>query len=98
MGKYIVVVEAEKPPQVFIHEIIPNVGKVIEMKAEEIPNRVTAAWLMERYNLSRKTIIDELRAFNLGSNGKHLYSPGTVMPILDNLSKAKAQRQARRKN
>lgn len=98
MGKYIVVVEAEKPPQVFIHEIIPNVGKVIEMKAEEIPNRVPASWLMERYNLSRKTIIDELRAFNLGSDGKHLYNPGTVMPILDNLSKAKAQRQARRKN
>lgn len=53
---------------------------------------------MERYNLSRKTIIDELRAFNLGGDGKHLYSPATVMPILDNLNKAKAQRQARRKN
>ena len=57
-----------------------------------------ASWLMERYNLSRKTIIDELRAFNLGGDGKHLYSPATVMPILDNLNKAKAQKQARRKN
>lgn len=50
---------------------------------------------MEGCGLSRKTIIDELRAFNLGGEGKHLYKPATVMPILDNLNKAKAQRQAR---
>ena len=93
-----VVVESEKPPQIFIHDDVPNIGKVLEIKAEEIPNRVTAAWLMERYSLSRKTIVDELRAHNLGTNGKHLYNPATVMPILDNLNKAKAQRQARRKN
>ncbi len=98
MGQYIVVVESEKPPQIFIHDDVPNIGKVLEIKAEEIPNRVTAAWLMERYSLSRKTIVDELRAHNLGTNGKHLYNPATVMPILDNLNKAKAQRQARRKN
>ncbi|EIB6856907.1 hypothetical protein AXY30_RS03985 [Acinetobacter baumannii] len=98
MGKYIFVVESESPPQVYLDDIIPNIGKVIELKAEEIPNRVPASWLMERYNLSRKTIIDELRQFNLGGDGKHLYSPATVMPILDNLNKAKAQRQARRKN
>lgn len=53
---------------------------------------------MERYNLSRKNIIDELRAFNLGRDGKLSYSLSTVMPILDNLNMAKAQRQARRKN
>ncbi|WP_254626906.1 hypothetical protein [Acinetobacter seifertii] len=53
---------------------------------------------MKRYSLSRKTIIDELRPFNLGGDGKHLYSPATVTPILDNLSKAKAQWQTRRKN
>ncbi|KRI62335.1 hypothetical protein APC62_07530 [Acinetobacter pittii] len=98
MGKYIVVVEAEKPPQVFIHEIIPNVGKVIEMKAEELPNRVTAAWLMERFNLSRKTIVDHLRPFNKGRNGKHLYDPNEVMPILENMNAEKAARQSRRRN
>ncbi|CDH42804.1 hypothetical protein WDA38_18315 [Acinetobacter pittii] len=98
MGKYIVVVESEKPPRIFIHDEIQNIGKVLEIKAEEIPNRVPASWLMERYNLSRKTIIDELRAYNLGGDGKHLYNPATVMPILDNLNRAKAQRQARRKN
>ncbi|HCA5148198.1 TPA: hypothetical protein MW178_003430 [Acinetobacter baumannii] len=98
MGKYIVVVEAEEPPQVFIHEIIPNVGKVIEMKAEEIPNRVTAAWLMDRYSLSRKLIIDELRPFNKGTDGKHLYDPNEVIPILENLNIQRQRRQSRRKN
>ncbi|TDM66588.1 hypothetical protein C5B72_03530 [Acinetobacter sp. KU 011TH] len=98
MGKYIVVVEAEKPPQVFIHEIIPNVGKVIEMKAEEIPNRVTAAWLMKRYSLSRKLIIDELRPFNKGTDNKHLYDPNEVIPMLENLNRQRQQRQSRRKN
>lgn len=98
MGKYIVIVEAEKPPQVFIHEIIPNVGKVIEMKAEELPNRVTAAWLMERFNLSRKTIVDHLRPFNKGRDGKHLYDPNEVMPILENMNAEKAARQSRRRN
>lgn len=98
MGKYIVVVEADKPPQVFIYEIIPNVGKVIEMKAEEIPNRVTAAWLMDRYSLSRKLIIDELRPFNKGTDGKHLYDPNEVIPILENLNIQRRKRQLRRKN
>lgn len=98
MGKYIVVVEAEKPPQVFIHEVIPNLGKVIEMKAEELPNRVTAAWLMERFNLSRKTIVDHLRPFNKGRAGKHLYDPNDVMPILENMNAEKAARQSRRRN
>ena len=46
MGKYIVVVESEKPPQIFIHDDVPNIGKVLEIKAEEIPNRVPASWLI----------------------------------------------------
>ena len=57
MGKYIVVVESEKPPRIFIHDEIQNIGKVLEIKAEEIPNRVPASWLMERYNLSRKPLL-----------------------------------------
>ncbi|EHU1297196.1 hypothetical protein KWD61_17145 [Acinetobacter baumannii] len=98
MGKYIVVVESDKPPQIFIHDDVPNIGKVLEIKAEEIPNRVTAAWLMDRYSLSRKLIIDELRPFNKGTNGKHLYDPNEVIPILENLNRQRQQRQSRRKN
>lgn len=98
MGKYIVVVESDKPPQIFIHDDVPNIGKVLEIKAEEIPNRVTAAWLMDRYSLSRKLIIDELRPFNKGTDGKHLYDPNEVIPILENLNRQRQQRQSRRKN
>ncbi|MEN8344758.1 hypothetical protein ABFP03_06545 [Acinetobacter baumannii] len=98
MGKYIVVVESDKPPQIFIHDDVPNIGKVLEIKAEEIPNRVPASWLMERYSLSRKLIIDELRPFNKGTDGKHLYDPNEVIPILENLNIQRQQRQSRRKN
>lgn len=52
---------------------------------------------MERYSLSRKNIIDELRPFNLGGDGKHLYDPTTVMPILDKLNKAKGKQDVKLK-
>ncbi|WP_151721022.1 hypothetical protein [Acinetobacter ursingii] len=98
MGKYFFVVESETPPQVFLHDVIPNVGKVIELKAEELPNRVPVAWVMERYPFSRKTIVDSLRSFNKGRDGKHLYDPKEIMPILENMSFEKSARQSRRKN
>ena len=50
---------------------------------------VTAAWLMERYSLSRKLIIDELRPFDKGTDSKHLYDPNEVIPILENLNRQK---------
>lgn len=53
---------------------------------------------MERYSLSRKLIIDELRPFNKGTDGKHLYDPNEVIPILENLNRQRQQRQSRRKN
>ena len=98
MGKYIVVVESEKPPQVFLNQVIPNIGKVVEMKMEQLPNRITAAFLMERFNLSRKTIVDTLRPFNKGSENKHLYDPNEVIPILENMNAEVKARQSRRKN
>lgn len=98
MNKYIVIVEAEHPPQVFLHDTIPNVGKVLELKAEEFPNRVTAAWLAQRFNLSRKTIIEKIGAFNKGDDNKHLYDPREVMPILENFNVMASKHGARRKN
>lgn len=98
MAKYVLTFESEKPPQVFLHEVIPNIGKVIELKAEEFPNRVTAAWLSERFNLSRKTIITKVGMYNKGDENKHLYDPKEVMPILENINVLKAQRDSRRKN
>lgn len=97
MNKYIMVVESETPPQVFLHDHIPNVGKIIELKAEQFPNRVTAAWLAERFNLSRKTIIEKVGMYNKGDDNKHLYDPHEVIPILENLNLLSAKRNTRRK-
>lgn len=97
MAKYVLTFESEKPPQVFLHEVVPNIGKVIELKAEEFPNRVTAAWLSERFNLSRKTIIAKIGIYNKGDANKHLYDPIEVMPILENINLVNAQRVSRRK-
>lgn len=97
MNKYTFTVEAETPPQVFLHDIIPNVGKVIELKAEVLPNRVDAAWLQARFTISRKALIEKLRVFNKGTDTKHLYDPKEVIPILENLHVIN-KRGARRKN
>lgn len=97
MGKYYMVVESDSPPQIFLNDTIPNVGKVVELKVEELPKRVDAAWLQERYSISRKALIEKLRIFNKGTDTKHLYDPKEVIPILENLN-VSTKRGARRKN
>lgn len=98
MGKFIMVVESDNPPQVFLNDMIPNIGKVIELRTEQLPNRVDAAWLQERFAISRKALIEKLRIFNRGSDTKHLYDPKEVIPILENMNAERAKRQSRRKN
>ncbi|HDU8435169.1 TPA: hypothetical protein RG027_003057 [Acinetobacter baumannii] len=96
--KYILTIESEHPPQVWLNDHIPKVGTVIELKIEGMPNRVTAAWLAERFNLSRKTIIEKVGTLNKGDQNKHLYDPKEVIPLLENLHLISAKRGARRKN
>lgn len=97
MGKYIVVVESETPPRFYLGDKIGN-ATIVEVKREELPNRVTAAWLAERFNLSRKTIIEKVGEFNKGSENKHLYDPKEVVPILENMHLVSGKRNSRRKN
>ncbi|MDA3500761.1 hypothetical protein MKL32_03925 [Acinetobacter sp. AOR34_HL] len=96
MQKYIIVVESEKPPKVHLQDIIPQVGKVLELKSEELPHRVDTKWVMERYEMARTTVIEFLKPFNKGSGGKYSYDPHEIIPLLDNRHKSK--RGARRKN
>lgn len=96
MQKYIIVVEAEKPPRVHLHDEIPQVGKVLELKSEELPHRVDTKWVMERYGLGRTTVIEFLKPYNKGTGGKCSYDPHEIIPILDNRHKLK--RGAKRKN
>lgn len=98
MNKYTIVVESNTPPQVYLDSTIPNVGKVVEIKSEQLPNRVDAAWLEQRFSLSRKALIQKLRPYNRGSDTKHLYDPKEVIPILENPDVLKARRGAPRKN
>ncbi len=96
LNKYFMVVESDQPPQVFLNDTIPKVGKVIELKIEQLPNRVDAAWLQERFSISRKALIEKLRIFNRGTDTKHLYDPKEVLPILENLN-VTSRRGAHRK-
>ncbi len=98
MSKYVLTFESETPPQIYLNQTIPNIGKVVEMRAEELPSRVPVSFLMERFPLSRKIIIETLRPFNRGGEGKHMYDPKEVMPILENLNAQTIARQSRRRN
>jgi hypothetical protein len=57
-------------------------AKVIALKAEDVPEHVGVAWLVNRYSLSRSTIITRLEGHNLGSAGKHLYNAKMAMAML----------------
>ncbi|MEB4800669.1 hypothetical protein [Acinetobacter soli] len=95
--KYIITLEGNAPPELYLGEEIAGC-KIIELRSEELPRRVDAVWLLERYSLSRKSLIDHLRIFNKGHEGKHLYDPNEVIPILDNLHLLNVKRGVRRKN
>lgn len=84
MGKYLVVVESDTPPRIYLDDTIPNVGRVVEIKAEVLPKRVGTSWLLERVTMSKTKLIELLRDYNLGSDSKHLYDPEVVLPILMN--------------
>lgn len=95
MQKHIIIVESEKPPRLYLGDVIPRVGKVVELKSEELPHRVDTKWVMERYEMARTTVIEFLKPFNKGSGGKYSYDPLEIIPVLDNRNKLK--RGARRK-
>lgn len=96
LNKYVVVIESSKPPRLFLGDDLAG-GIIVELKAEELPHRVTSAWLAKRFNLSRKTIIEKVGMFNKGDENKHLYDPKEVLPVLENLNLNIAKRGTRRK-
>lgn len=96
--KYIITVESEKPPEVYLGAIIGG-AKVVSLQAEELPKTVGTAWLLERYEISKTRMINILRPFNKGGDSKHIYDPTEVMPILEDLKATTANRRgAKRKN
>ena len=89
--------EGDHPPDIQLGDQIGGCV-VIRLETETLPIRVSASWLMERFSLSRQTIIDKLRIFNKGDENKHLYDPNEVIPILENLNLLKNKSGRRRKN
>lgn len=93
--KYVIEVESDTPPTVLLGQNLFG-GRVTALKIEDVPKLVSVAWLVERYGLSKTTIIKKLEGHNQGTDGKHLYDAKTAMVVLSNAPKSK--RGAKRVN
>lgn len=86
--KYLIEVECETPPAILLGQNLFG-GKVTALKVEDVPKLVTVSWLVERYGLSKATIIKRLEGCNQGTGGKHLYEAKVAMLVLTNSQKSK---------
>lgn len=93
--KYVIEVESDTPPTVLLGQNLFG-GKVTALKIEDVPKLVSVTWLVERYGLSKTTLIKKLEGHNQGTEGKHLYDAKTAMAVLSN--SAKSKRGAKRVN
>lgn len=92
--KYIITVESDTPPQIFLGADIGG-AIVTEMKQEKA-ELVSAADLAAKYSTSVDTIRRKCGSINQGTTGKALYKPELADAILKN--EIKSKRGARRKN
>ena len=93
--KYTITVDADIEPQLYLGQNIFG-GKIVQLKMEELPTLVPVSWLVEKYGLTKTTIIKKLEGYNQGTDGKHLYETKTAMMILSKPQKNK--RGAKRVN
>jgi len=81
LRKYVIELESNTPPTVLLGQNLFG-GRVTALKIEDVPKLVSVAWLVERYGLSKTTIIKKLEGYNQGTDGKHLYETKVAMMIL----------------
>lgn len=93
--KYTVTLESDAPPKIMLGQDVFG-GTVTGLQMEKIPSLVTVAWLVEKYNMTKQTIIRKLDGYNQGTEGKHLYDSKVAMTILSQPQKNK--RGAKRVN
>lgn len=93
--KYIITVESDTPPKVMLGQSIFG-GEVVGLTMEKVPTLVSVAWLVEKYGMTKATIIKRLDGFNQGSDGKFMYDSKTAIAILSQSPKSK--RGAKRVN
>ncbi|MBD0453579.1 hypothetical protein NCY62_01190 [Acinetobacter pittii] len=79
--KYIITVESETPPKIFLGDSIHG-ATVIALETEQYPDLVDLAWLTKRFPMSREALSQKLELFNVGSVGKKLYDPNIVISFL----------------
>lgn len=88
MQTYIIKVQSENPIDLQLGCKVAG-AEVIALEKEQLPKRVGTSWLLERFDISKQTMLDALRHFNKGSDSKHLYDPNEVIPVLENLNNKK---------
>ena len=93
--KYHITVVSDTPPQLTLGQNIFG-GQITGLEMEKIPTLVSVSWLVEKYGLTKTTIIKKLEGYNQGTDGKHLYDSKTAMLILSQPQKNK--RGAKRVN
>ena len=93
--KYIITVESELPPRICLGDSIYG-ATVIALEKDQYLDLVDLAWLTKRFPLSRHTLSEKLELFNLDREGKKLYDPKVVIPILK--TDLKSRRGRPRKN
>ncbi|AOA58295.1 DNA-binding protein [Acinetobacter larvae] len=90
--QYIVILEANTPPQITLGQNIcgATVTKLEKAKQE----LVTAAQLAKMHNISVDTIRRKLSSINQGTIGKALYDPELASGILQGASSKRGRKRA----
>lgn len=82
MANYLIEIVADTPPQLFVGDKIKN-GQVVGIKCTD-PEFVSVAWLIEKTNLSRQTIINKLKGLEQG-DGKFIYNRAVAIDMLTSI-------------
>ncbi len=90
--KYIITVEADAPPNIFLGAEIGG-AKVIGMQQEKI-ELVSAAEIAQRHGISAATVRRRLTAINQGTEGKFLYNPTSASQMLKDQPSKRGRKRA----
>lgn len=90
MNTYIIELQSDTPPRVFIGDSVAG-GQVVAIK-DNTPSLVDAKWLMNATGLSRGHINDKLRHIAQGTAGKRLYNRVQALTMLANDKETKKGR------
>lgn len=88
MNKYSIEILSDRPPQIFLGEMLAG-GQVVAIKSDE-PDFVSTAWLADKTGLSKSSITDKLKSIAQGS-GKFVYPRLIALQMLQDRGKPKGR-------